>query len=392
MMLLDTRTILVVMAISCLIMSAALFVTHAGRFRRDGMRLWTAGYAAQFLGASLFAARGAIPDFLSIVLANTLLSAGFALLYAAVREFQGKRCRRCLHVAAVVVCFFIFLAYLENAVQRIALSGMLFSVQTGVIALILFRGAPAHERRSRWLTASAFAVTSGLLFYRGLEVFNSSPEEISILAVSPFRTFSLLAGFIVIILSSFGFLLMTRERADQENERLATLDPLTEIFNRRTFLDLAGREIARSRRNGLPLALLMVDFDHFKRINDTYGHLTGDAILKAFTALTLTCLRRNDLFGRYGGEEFAILLPETDGSGAAFFADRLRARITGASLRVGANSVNWTVSIGITSLNCAETTDLDGILRIADEALYAAKTGGRDRIVQIPALTFATAK
>jgi diguanylate cyclase (GGDEF)-like protein len=383
-MFMDTRTILIVMAISCLIMSLTLFVTHAGRFRRDGMRLWAAGYAVQFLGAVLFAARGVIPDLLSIVLANTLLSAGFALLYAAVREFQGKPCRQCLHVAAGVVCLFIFLACLENAVYRIALSGMIFSLQVGAIAVILFRGAPIPERRSRWLTGSAFAVSALLLFYRGLQVFLGSPEEISITAVSPFRTCGLLVGFVVIIMSSFGFLLMTRERTDQENERLATLDSLTEIFNRRTFLDLAEKEIARSRRNGFPLALLMLDFDHFKGINDTYGHLTGDAILKSFTALTLTCLRRNDLFGRYGGEEFAILLPETDGRGALLFAERLRSRIAGASLAVGETCVTWTVSIGVTSLSCAGTTDLDAVLRIADEALYAAKNGGRDRIVQIP--------
>jgi len=386
MIILDTRTILVVMAISCLIMSAALFITHAGRFRRDGMRLWTAGYAAQFLGAALLAARGVIPDFLSVVLANTLISAGFSLLYAAVREFQGKPCRRSVLIAVVVLCFLGFLVYLENTVYRIVFSGMLYCLQAGAIALILFRHAPHQERRPHWLTGFAFAIISVFLFYRGLEAFLSPLEGISILAITPFRTVSLLAGFVAIIMSSFGFLLMTRARAGQENERLATLDSLTEIFNRRTFLDLAEREIARSRRNGLPLALLMVDFDHFKKINDTYGHLTGDAILKSFTGLTLACLRRNDLFGRYGGEEFAILLPETDGRGAVFLAERLQACISASSAWAGDASVNWTVSIGITSLNCVETTGLDAVLRIADEALYAAKSEGRNRIVQLPLL------
>src|SRR5512133_848381 len=133
------------MAISCLIMATALFVTHAGRFRRDGMRLWTAGYATQFVGAVLFAARGVIPEFFAIVVANTLLSAGYALLYAAVREFQGKPCRRG-RLIAVTVCFFLILASLQNAVYRIAVSGLIFSIQTGAIALILFTEAPAHEQ------------------------------------------------------------------------------------------------------------------------------------------------------------------------------------------------------------------------------------------------------
>lgn len=368
------------MAIGCLIMSAALFITHVGRFRRDGMRLWTAGYAVQFLGAALYAARGFIPDFLAIVLANTLLAAGFFLLYAAVREFQERPFPRGSLLAAVV-CFFLLQACLENAVYRIAFSGMIFCLQLGAVALILFRKAPIHERRSRWLTGTAFAVAAVLVFCRGLTVFFSPPEEISILAVSPFRTFSLLIGFVVIILSNFGFLLMTRERADRENERLATLDSLTEIFNRRTFLDLAQKEVVRHRRNRLPLALLMVDFDNFKRINDTYGHLTGDDVLRSFTVETLTCLRRNDIFGRYGGEEFAILLPETDAAGAAIFAERLRTRIAGVCVQAGASSVNCTVSIGITGLNFAENADLDDILRVADEALFAAKAAGRNCVV-----------
>lgn len=379
----DTRTILVIMAISCLVMSTALFVTHTGRFRRDGMRLWMVGYAAQFLGATLFAGREVIPDFFSIVLANTLLSAGYALLYAAVREFQGKPCRRS-RLAAIAVCSFLVLASLDNAVHRIAVSGFIFCLQNGAIALILFREAPAHERRSRWLTGSAFAVSAALLFNRGLTVLLGPPEQISLLTVSPFRTFSLLAGFVIIIMNNFGFLLMTRERADRENERLATLDPLTEIFNRRTFLDLAQKEVARHCRTRRPLALLMVDFDHFKRINDTHGHLIGDAVLKSFTETTLACLRRNDIFGRYGGEEFAILLPETDEEGAAVFAERLRKLTAEASVPAGAALVRCTISIGITGLSFAEKADLDDILRIADEALFAAKTAGRNRVASLP--------
>ncbi len=380
----DTRTIVVIMAISCLIVSTALFVTHVGRFRRDGMRLWTAGGAIQFFGASLFATRGVFPDFFSIVLANTLLSTGFWLLYAAVQEFQGKLRRWTPLIATAVVCFFLILTALATPVQRVVFSGSVFCLQLGAIALILFRQAPTHEWRSRWLTGSAFAVAALLVFGRVLEVLVDPAKQVSLLNVSPLQTVSLLAGFVVIIMSSFGFLLMTRERADRENERLATLDSLTEIFNRRTFLELAKKEIARHRRTRSPLALLMVDFDHFKRVNDTYGHLTGDAVLKSFTATTLTCLRENDLFGRYGGEEFTILLPETDTEGAAIFADRLRARVAEVCVTVGAASISCTVSIGITGLNLADEADLDAILRVADEALIAAKAAGRNRVVRRP--------
>ncbi len=383
MTLLDARTIMAVMAISCLIVSAGLFITHAGRFRRDGMRLWAAGFAFLFAAWALIGARSLIPDILSIVVANTFQAVSYALFYAAVREFQGKASRRSVLSLPALAAVVFFWAYIDNLAYRVIFSGALFGLQCALIAWALFSGAPIRLRRTHWLTGCAFLVASLLWGFRMLEAFVGPPENLPLMTSSVARCGSLMIGFGFFLLSSYGFLLMTRERADQENERLATLDSLTEIFNRRTFLDLAEKEIARSRRNGLPLALLMVDFDHFKKINDTYGHLTGDVILKAFTALTLTCLRRNDIFGRYGGEEFAILLPETDSRGALFFAERLRSQIAAAAMPAGGDAVNWTVSIGITSLSGADTTNLDGVLRVADEALYAAKNGGRDRIVQL---------
>jgi diguanylate cyclase (GGDEF)-like protein len=382
MILLDTRTILIVIAISCLIMSVALFIAHIGRSRRDGTHLWTAGCFVQFVSWSLFSARWLIPDFFSIAVGYTLQTAGYSLIYAAVRQFQGRPCRRRILILPVIVSFVLSLVFLDLQVIRVALSGAIFSIHVGAIAWMLFRDTPEHQRRSQWLTGSAFFMASLLWFSRFLEAFINPSGQLSLLAVSVGRTAGLIAGFSIVILSSFGFMNMTRERADQENERLATLDPLMEIFNRRTFLDLARREIARHRRNRAPLALLMLDIDNFKRINDTYGHQTGDDVLKAMAAVTLTCLRRNDLFGRYGGEEFAILLSETDGNGAAFFAERLRSRIAGISIQIDQAMVGWTVSIGLTSLNAGDAADLDALLRTADEALYAAKAKGKNCVVQ----------
>jgi diguanylate cyclase (GGDEF)-like protein len=381
--LLDIRTILVFTSMSCLVVSAAMFIVHTGRFRRDGMLYWTMGYAVQGAAFGLFGARWLIPDFFSIVIGNALLAGSYSLLYAAVRDFQGKRCRWGLLLLPVIVSFVLGLVFSDAPAIRFALIGAVFSLQAGTIACILFRGAPVRHRRSYWLTAGSFALMAAVWFLWFLEVFISPPEHLSLLSATLYRSLGMTVGLDVVILSSIGFLLMTRERVDHENKRLATLDPLMEIFNRRTFLDLARREIARHRRNRSSLAFLMMDIDNFKRVNDTYGHLTGDDVLKATAAESLNCLRQSDLFGRYGGEEFAILLPETDGTGAAFFAERLRSRIAGASVLDGPTRVGWTVSIGIACLNAGDSADLNLLMRTADEALYKAKAQGKNCAVQM---------
>jgi diguanylate cyclase (GGDEF)-like protein len=162
--------------------------------------------------------------------------------------------------------------------------------------------------------------------------------------------------------------------------RLATTDPLTELMNRRGFLTRCIEENARARRYGRPLSLLMLDIDHFKVINDSFGHEGGDEALRAMSASLRQSLRGADLAGRFGGEEFAILLPETDLPGATVFAERLRRTIAELPVMFHRQRVRLTVSIGVTRVG----NDIDGIdraLQEADRLMYAAKENGRNRVV-----------
>ncbi|WP_431856776.1 GGDEF domain-containing protein [Azospirillum sp.] len=161
---------------------------------------------------------------------------------------------------------------------------------------------------------------------------------------------------------------------------LSNTDSLTGAWNRRHFIDLAEAEVERSRRYARPFSLLALDIDHFKRINDAHGHAVGDEALKAFTAACRTTLRTNDVLGRMGGEEFAILLPETDGKGARRVAERIRTRVRALTVPAGTDTVRFTVSIGWASCQ-GDGRDLDAMLSCADEALYRAKDQGRDRVV-----------
>jgi diguanylate cyclase (GGDEF)-like protein/PAS domain S-box-containing protein len=161
---------------------------------------------------------------------------------------------------------------------------------------------------------------------------------------------------------------------------LASTDPLTGIANRRHFMEQGRAEFSRSGRYGYPLSVMMLDVDHFKRINDTYGHDVGDQALKALTEEIGHALRGSDLLGRLGGEEFALLLPSTPLAGAHILAERVRGEIERMRLDTSSGELGFTISIGVCEL--AGDQDFSALLNRADKALYDAKNGGRNRVVE----------
>ncbi len=176
-----------------------------------------------------------------------------------------------------------------------------------------------------------------------------------------------------------------RKRQEEELRRLATTDPLTGLQNRRRFYADLEQELARLQRaeQGGP-ALLMVDIDHFKRFNDTHGHAAGDAVLRHLADLFRNALRRIDSAGRLGGEEFALLLPETDLDGAGQLAERLCALCRECPAEWEGRTLPFTISIGMTALR-ADDPSPDAVMARADAALYDAKAAGRDRVAVHPA-------
>ncbi|PWI33835.1 hypothetical protein DI392_06435 [Vibrio albus] len=171
-----------------------------------------------------------------------------------------------------------------------------------------------------------------------------------------------------------------RKKMEKELRKLATTDFLTQLPTRRAFFDQLSIELERShRKKNHPVAIIMLDLDHFKSINDTYGHRTGDDVLKQVANILHDEVRKVDVAGRLGGEEFGLILTGTDEEMAIHFTNRIRTRIAAASLRVGDNIITYTISIGITEIR-KDDSDIDAILERADRALYQAKTLGRNRV------------
>lgn len=170
-----------------------------------------------------------------------------------------------------------------------------------------------------------------------------------------------------------------RRELEEELRRQATTDSLTGLFNRRHYHGLIGREIARSRRSGTPLSFCVLDIDHFKRVNDSYGHGAGDEVLRFLADLCRETARDTDILGRLGGEEFVIALPDTALGEALTFADRLRTRLEQATIVTENGDVRLTVTIGVAQLS-EQDASLQDLVRRADEALYAGKQAGRNQV------------
>ena len=187
-----------------------------------------------------------------------------------------------------------------------------------------------------------------------------------------------IAGYLLLIVNGVGFILMSKQRDDARMERLATTDDLTGLLNRRAFFARADAARLLALRMRQPITLLMLDIDHFKQLNDRFGHATGDEALVKFSATCAEALRGHDILGRLGGEEFALVLPGTDLDGAIHAAERLRQGVVDTRLLTCGNSYTMTVSIGVVLI--APDEDLPTGLARADHALYEAKRNGRNRV------------
>ena len=197
-------------------------------------------------------------------------------------------------------------------------------------------------------------------------------------ATTPIHAAAYLMSYLLMIVTGFGFLLICKQKDDRQMHRLATIDCLTGALNRRAFFERADGARQLTLRLRQPMALLMLDLDHFKQLNDRFGHACGDQALQLFAEVARGILRDHDVLGRLGGEEFGLALPGTTLAGACQAAERLRGAIVDVALPGSADGYRMSASIGVVLMEPNET--LTAALARADHALYAAKTGGRNRV------------
>ena len=376
---LDIRTLIMLAAVVALLSGASLryVLREYPAELSPSIRLWTLGVLGQATAWILFGLRDQIPDWLSIVGANALLSLAFAQQVHAVRLFGGLPVRMAVYAPAVAVLLdeIVFTYAVPGMRLRLLTATPLFCLQMiqGGMSLV---ASAAVSRRSGRLTAAAFfalaAVLAARVIYEGLrtDALHSAFWD------SPMQTLVFSFASLFVVVATLGFVLMCSDQLHQELERQAMLDPLTGISNRRTLDVLAVQALASAQRHGRPLALLLVDADHFKRINDDCGHAAGDEVLRLLAATLKRGLRNEDLLGRLGGEEFVVVLPESDTQDALASAERLRRAVEELEFAVGGHPVPLRISIGVATMRAGD--DFATLLRRADTAMYAAKHAGRN--------------
>ena len=350
--------------------------------RVAGIREWGQANGLAVVALLLFASRGVLPDPLSIELANGLYLATGGLMYAGFRRHLGLPVPLRLLVAGGLAALG-GVALFHYGPESLALRIVSVSTFHAAICFAIRASLPrTAEGRLRYPTA--FTRTTALLLgcghaARGLFYLVDAVEPVSLLEPATANLVFFAIGTLALPGLTLGAVMMANARILSDTAYAAEHDHLTGAPSRRAFFDMAERELARARRHRTQLGLLLVDADHFKRINDTYGHGVGDQVLRDLVARTQDVIRKIDYCARLGGEEFGVLLPDATLQTAQGVAERLRSALDRPAQPGGAA---YTVSIGLAMLEEGES--LASLMERADAALYAAKQAGRNRVVAAP--------
>ena len=379
----EVRTLLVLAATTDLAIAGILWAS-AGRRLRYGMAEWICALMLRASAVAILAVEGALSG-PGLSVAAALLSLSMTLQGAALIAYEGRHMPAWVHTA-ILAAVAVPLGLLgSDPANAVLFGGLVFGTLLAVLAgfALQMRTPLAGRGRARAVLVATFAVGAVAFYSRGVSAILMADPLQSFVQPNAFQSALFIAACAAALASSLGFMLLHKERAEGEAVRMATMDPLTGAYNRRTFHEIAEREMSRARRAGQPLSIIIVDIDHFRAINDRHGHRTGDTVLQRMADVIRGALRKEDMLVRYGGEEFLVLLPEVPGPGAVIVAGRIRKAVEAEAFDVGGKTMPVTVSVGVSARLDEGPESIEGLLARADEALGLAKQRGRNRVVAL---------
>jgi diguanylate cyclase (GGDEF)-like protein len=342
---------------------------------------WGFADLARAASVVLFGLYGTVPDLISIDLANAILLTAFALTWTGARVFDHRRPQPILLFAGAALWLIVCrMPALEASYSiRVLVSSGIITAYTWATAYEFWRGR-SEPLVSRWPAIFMLFAQGSLYLLRtpfgAMLPFSPTGNEVF---DSVWLTVLSFEALLFTIAIAFILLAMAKERTEYRHKTAALVDPLTGIGNRRAFLQDGEALLKRVAIDPRPIAVMLLDLDNFKSINDRFGHAVGDRVLQVFAQVGSRCMRRADLFGRLGGEEFAVMLLDATRERALGVGEDIRSSFAAASDEVEGRPVTATVSIGIVISHDA-VLDLSALLAQADHALYRAKDNGRNRI------------
>jgi diguanylate cyclase (GGDEF)-like protein len=339
------------------------------------------GFADLLRAASimLFGKYGSVSDLISIDLANAILFTAFAVTWTGARVFDHRKPNWILLFAGAALWLVLsrIPAIQSSWDLRMLLSSGIITAYTWATAYEFWRGR-SEPLVSRWPAIFMFFAHGALYLLRTPFGAMLAPVNNQIFA-SVWITVLSFEALLFTIAVAFILLAMAKERTEYRHKTDSRIDPLTGIANRRAFLQDAEAQLKRQMTEPRPIAVLLLDLDNFKGVNDRFGHAIGDRVLQMFAEVGSGCMRRFDIFGRLGGEEFAALLVDTSRERALAVAEQIRSSFVEVTNVVDGKPVVATVSIGVV-ISYDAVLDLSALLAQADHALYRAKDNGRNRI------------
>ncbi len=379
-MYIDTFTVLLFGLLVKLPLSILFLIFWLGGRRASGFAWWGIALLLGAIAGAIFMTRGFAGEFFTVGIGVAALIAAFDCCWQGARAFEGRPALRWPLIAPLVwLVASLFPEFTANVSYRVVLSSLLTAPFAAMTAFEFWRGR-AESLPSRWGVVLLFASVA-IFFALRIPLVEIAPFPFGALptkgiSVAAFNLFLIFHTVLITVL----LVAMSRERLELEQREKAQTDPLTGALNRLAFMTRGVRIVLRHQARGQSLCVLFIDIDHFKSLNDRYGHSGGDDVLVKFVEHVHDLIRPTDFLFRIGGEEFCCLLPDTHTEGACGVAERIRSRIEAVPVDVAGTQVNVTVSIGVAS---TETFghDVDTLLRRADQAVYAAKREGRNRVV-----------
>ncbi|MEO7072093.1 MAG: GGDEF domain-containing protein [Rhodanobacter sp.] len=367
-------------AMQAAVLAAMLWVGVRGAPGAPGrsLSLRAAALAVEALGWGAFAAHGFISPEALLLGGNALNLLAQAMVVVAVRMLLGESLRLRL-ILGIAVVGWLGVAWLGTVHPdyrlRVLWGTLVIFCNLGLQAQALLNG----RSRARSVLLLLLAMSAALLVWRngGLWFGAAAPTRLG--APGAVNYLYVLFAGMQPLFASVGFLLLYGDVLQRRLSALARLDPLTGVNNRLALDEIATQVLATAARSDQPVGVLMLDADHFKKVNDKFGHAGGDTVLRAVVGTINATLRASDVIGRVGGEEFVVIAPNTNMDELMVLAERIRVTLAATPLTVDGTVLNLTVSIGA-ALAPPGTRDITGVLRLADLALYSAKRGGRDRV------------